>query len=130
MKQTIARVALVVPDYDAAIAFYCDVLGFDLLEDTDLSDGQRWVLVRPKGATETALLIARADSLEQQAAVGNQTGGRVGFFLFTDDFDRDHTAMLAAGVRFLEEPRREVYGTVAVFADPFGNLWDLLQPVA
>ncbi len=130
MKQTIARVALVVPDYDAAIDFYCDVLGFDLLEDTDLGDGQRWVLVRPKGATETALLIARADSLEQQVAVGNQTGGRVGFFLFTDDFDRDHIAMLAAGVRFLEEPRREVYGTVAVFADPFGNLWDLLQPVA
>jgi catechol 2,3-dioxygenase-like lactoylglutathione lyase family enzyme len=130
MKQTIARVALVVPDYDAAIAFYCDVLGFDLLEDTDLGGGKRWVLVRPKGATETALLIARADSLEQQAAVGNQTGGRVGFFLFTDDFYRDHTAMLAAGVRVLEEPRREVYGTVAAFADPFGNLWDLLQPVA
>jgi catechol 2,3-dioxygenase-like lactoylglutathione lyase family enzyme len=130
MKQTIARVALVVPDYDAAIAFYCYVLGFDLLEDTELGGGKRWVLVRPKGAKETALLIARADSLEQQAAVGNQTGGRVGFFLFTDDFDRDHIAMLAAGVRFLEEPRREVYGTVAVFADPFGNLWDLLQPVA
>ncbi|WP_349437002.1 VOC family protein [Pararhizobium sp. A13] len=130
MKQMIARVALVVPDYDAAIAFYCDVLGFDVLEDTDLGNGKRWVLVRPKGATETALLLARADSLEQQAAVGNQAGGRVGFFLFTDDFGRDHTAMLGAGVRFLEEPRREAYGTVAVFADPFGNMWDLLQPVA
>jgi catechol 2,3-dioxygenase-like lactoylglutathione lyase family enzyme len=130
MKQVIARVALVVPDYDAAIAFYCGVLGFDLLEDTDLGDGKRWVLVRPKGATETALLIARADSLEQQAAIGNQTGGRVGFFLFTDDFDRDHTTMLGAGVRFLEEPRHEAYGTVAGFADPFGNLWDLLQPAA
>ncbi|MBP1858048.1 VOC family protein [Rhizobium herbae] len=128
MKQIIARITLVVPDYDEAVAFYCGALGFDLLEDTDLGEGKRWVLVRPKGATETALLIAKAEGEAQQAAVGNQTGGRVGFFLFTDDFDCDHQSMLAAGVRFTEEPRREVYGTVAVFADPFGNMWDLLQP--
>lgn len=128
MKQTIARIALVVPDYDAAIAFYRDVLGFDLIEDTDLGDGKRWVLVRPTGATETALLLARAEGESQHAAIGNQTGGRVGFFLFTDDFDRDHAAMSGRGVRFLEAPRREAYGTVAVFADPFGNTWDLLQP--
>ena len=130
MKQTIARVALVVPDYDAAIGFYCGKLGFDLLEDTDLGDGKRWILVRPRGATETALLIAKADGEAQKAAIGNQAGGRVGFFLFTDDFDRDHRAMREAGVRFLEEPRRETYGTVAVFADPFGNNWDLLQPAS
>jgi catechol 2,3-dioxygenase-like lactoylglutathione lyase family enzyme len=128
MKQIIARVALVVPDYDLAIAFYCNLLGFDLLEDADVGDGKRWVLVRPKGATETALLIAKADGARQEAAIGNQAGGRVGFFLFTDDFDRDHSAMLKAGVRFVEAPRREVYGTVAVFVDPFGNQWDLLQP--
>ncbi len=128
MKQIIARIALVVPDYDVAIEFYRDVLGFDLLEDADLGDGKRWVLVRPKGATETALLVAKAEGESQIAAIGNQTGGRVGFFLFTDDFDRDHAAMSASGVRFLETPRREVYGTVAVFADPFGNTWDLLQP--
>ncbi len=128
MKQIIARIALVVPAYDVAIAFYRDVLGFDLLEDSDLGDGKRWVLVRPKGATETALLLAKAEGESQIAAIGNQTGGRVGFFLFTDDFDRDHAAMSARGVRFLETPRREVYGTVAVFADPFGNTWDLLQP--
>lgn len=130
MNQTIARIALVVPDYDAAVAFYCGALGFDLLEDTDLGDGKRWVLVRPKGAAETALLIAKAEGEGEQAAIGNQTGGRVGFFLFTDNFDRDHKAMLEAGVRFIEEPRSEVYGTVAVFADPFGNMWDLLQPAA
>ncbi|MCA1369192.1 VOC family protein [Bradyrhizobium sp. BRP14] len=128
MKQIIADVALVVPDYDAAIAFYCGRLGFDLVEDEELGDGKRWVLVRPKGATETALLLAKADGERQRAAIGNQTGGRVGFFLFTDDFARDHAAMLAAGVAFLEEPRHEAYGTVAVFADPFGNHWDLLQP--
>lgn len=128
MKQVIARIALVVPDYDTAIAFYCGSLGFDLLEDTDMGEGKRWVVVRPKGATETALVIAKAEGARQEAAIGNQTGGRVGFFLFTDDFDRDHEVMLGAGVRFLGEPRREVYGTVAVFADPFGNMWDLLQP--
>ncbi|OCO98325.1 MULTISPECIES: VOC family protein [unclassified Ensifer] len=128
MRQTIARIALVVPDYDAGIAFYCGKLGFDLVEDTVLDDNKRWVVVRPKGAVETALLLAKADGERQQAAIGNQTGGRVGFFLFTDDFARDHAAMLAEGVVFLETPRHEPYGTVAVFTDPFGNHWDLLQP--
>ncbi|MDQ0318719.1 catechol 2,3-dioxygenase-like lactoylglutathione lyase family enzyme [Pararhizobium capsulatum DSM 1112] len=130
MKQVIARIALVVPDYDQGIDFYCRKLGFELLEDTDMGEGKRWVLVRPKGATETALLLAKADGDRQRAAIGNQTGGRVGFILFTDDFARDHPAMMAAGVTFLEEPRHEVYGSVAVFADPFGNTWDLLQPAA
>ncbi|MET0357850.1 MAG: VOC family protein [Pararhizobium sp.] len=128
MQQTIARITLVVPDYDDAIAFYRDSLGFELLEDLDMGDGKRWVLLRPRGARETALLIAKADGAAQAAAIGNQTGGRVVFFLHTDDFARDHAAMLAKGVAFREEPRHEPYGTVAVFADPFGNLWDLLQP--
>ncbi|MDX0758085.1 VOC family protein [Sinorhizobium medicae] len=128
MKQTIARVALVVPDYDEAIAFYCERLGFDLLEDADAGGGKRWVVVRPKGAAETALLLARAGGERQCAAIGNQTAGRVGFFLFTDDFARDHAAMLSAGVEFLEVTRYEAYGIVAVFTDPFGNRWDLLQP--
>jgi putative peptidoglycan lipid II flippase len=129
MKQIIARIALVVPDYDQGIEFYCGKLGFDLLDDADMGEGKRWVVVRPNGATETALLLAKADGQRQQAAIGNQTGGRVGFFLFTDDFARDHQEMIAAGVTFLEEPRHEVYGSVAVFTDPFGNSWDLLQPV-
>ncbi|WP_113132041.1 VOC family protein [Rhizobiales bacterium] len=128
MRQTIARIALVVPDYDAGIAFYCGKLGFDLVEDTRLDDSKRWVVVRPRGAVETSLLLAKADGERQEAAIGNQTGGRVGFFLFTDDFARDHAAMLAEGVAFLEAPRHEPYGTVAVFSDPFGNHWDLLQP--
>ncbi|TCQ29478.1 VOC family protein [Rhizobium sp. PP-CC-3G-465] len=128
MQQTIARITLVVPDYDDAIAFYRDSLGFELLENLDMGDGKRWVLLRPRGARETALLIAKADGAAQAAAIGNQTGGRVAFFLHTDDFARDHAAMLAKGVAFREEPRHEPYGTVAVFADPFGNLWDLLQP--
>lgn len=128
MRQVIARITIVVPDYDEAIRFYRDTLGFELLEDTGLGDGKRWVVLRPKGATETALLIARADGPRQEAAIGNQTGGRVGFFLFTDDFNRDHAAMTEKGVRFLEAPRHEAYGVVAVFADPFGNTWDLLQP--
>ena len=123
----IAAVTLVVPDYDAAIAFYVGALGFELREDTDLGGGKRWVRVAPKGA-ETCLLLAKATTPEQSASIGNQTGGRVGFFLHTDDFARVHAAMLAKGVTFLEAPRAESYATVAVFADPFGNSWDLLQP--
>lgn len=130
MKQTIARVVILVPDYDEGLAFYCGRLGFELIENTDLGGGKRWVLVRPKGATETALLLAKAEGERQSTAIGNQAGGRVGFFLFTDDFACDHAAMLAAGVEFLEPPRHEAYGTVAVFADPFGNRWDLLQPAS
>ena len=129
MSQTIANITLVVPDYDAGIAFYVDQLGFDLLEDTQLGETKRWVRVVPKGA-ETALLLAQADGAEQAAAIGNQTGGRVGFFLHTDDFERDHAAMTAKGITFREAPRYESYGTVAVFEDPFGNLWDLIEPKA
>lgn len=128
MKQTIARITLIVPDYEPAIAFYCGALGFDLVEDLDMGGGKRWVVVRPKGATETALLLARAADAGQAEAIGRQAGGRVSFFLHTDDFARDHAAFTAAGVHFREEPRHEAYGSVAVFEDPFGNLWDLLQP--
>ncbi|MFD5115516.1 VOC family protein [Streptomyces sp. NPDC058391] len=132
----IALVTLVVDDYDKAIAFYTDALGFQLIEDTDRGDGSRWVVVRPRGAGgsggsgegSTGLLLARAKDDAQHASVGAQTGGRVGFFLHTEDFARDHTRMVAAGVRFLEEPRHEPYGSVAVFEDLYGNRWDLLQP--
>ncbi|MGA4729592.1 VOC family protein [Micromonospora taraxaci] len=121
-------VALLVREYDEAIDFYVGGLGFELVEDTPRPDGSRWVVVRPAGARETALLLARASTLEQQARVGDQTGGRVGLFLHTEDFARDHARMVAAGVRFLEEPRHEAYGSVAVFVDLYGNRWDLLQP--
>ena len=126
MAQHISAFALVVPDYDAAIAFYVGTLGFDLIEDTQQSETKRWVLVAPKGA-ETRILLAKADGDTQTAAIGNQTGGRVGFFLNTDDFEADYQRMRTAGVHFEEEPRYEPYGTVAVFNDPFGNRWDLLQ---
>ncbi|WP_030761328.1 VOC family protein [Streptomyces griseus] len=131
---SIALVTLVVRDYDEALAFYTDALGFDLVEDTDRGNGTRWVVVRPRGAGgvgglgNAGLLLARAKNEEEQAAVGNQTGGRVGFFLHTDDFAADHERMSAAGVKFLEEPRHEPYGSVAVFEDLYGNRWDLLQP--
>jgi len=127
VKNGIATVALLVPDYDQAIAFYVGKVGFRLLEDTDQGKGKRWVIVAP-GSGGTALLLARAMGSVQVAAIGNQTGGRVGFFLETDDFTRDYTAMRAAGVEFEEAPRHETYGTVAVWRDPFGNRWDLLQP--
>ncbi|MFD5424801.1 VOC family protein [Streptomyces sp. NPDC127084] len=127
-RRRIALVTLVVRDYDEAIAFYRDVLGFSLVEDTDRGNGTRWVVVRPGEGGGSDLLLARAAGDAQLAAVGAQTGGRVGFFLHTDDFARDHARMTAAGVRFLEQPRHEVYGTVAVFEDLYGNRWDLLQP--
>jgi catechol 2,3-dioxygenase-like lactoylglutathione lyase family enzyme len=123
----VALVTLVVDDYDEAIGFYTGALGFRLVEDTPRPDGSRWVVVAP-GDHGTALLLARARGDEQSARVGDQTGGRVGFFLHTDDFARDHARMLAAGVVFLEEPRHEPYGSVAVFQDLYGNRWDLLQP--
>ncbi|WP_329036760.1 VOC family protein [Streptomyces sp. NBC_01725] len=125
----IALVTLVVRDYDEAIAFYTGPLDFELVEDTDRGDGSRWVVVRPRGSA-AALLLARAADDDQRASVGAQTGGRVGFFLHTDDFARDHARMTAAGVRFLEEPRHEPYGSVAVFEDLYGTRWDLLQPTA
>jgi len=123
----IATIALVVADYDEAIAWYTQKLGFALLEDTDLGGGKRWVTIAP-AAGGTRLLLAEAANAEQRAAIGNQTGGRVFLFLETDDFSRDHTAMIARGVAFKEAPRHEAYGTVAVFADLYGNLWDLIEP--
>jgi catechol 2,3-dioxygenase-like lactoylglutathione lyase family enzyme len=120
-------VTLVVRDYDEAIAFYVDALGFELLEDTRLDDHKRWVVVRPPGARETGLLLARAAAPGQEARIGDQTGGRVGMFLTTDDFARDHRRMTAAGVTFEEPPRPEPYGTVAVFRDLYGNRWDLIE---
>ena len=123
----IATVTLVVPDYEVAVAFYCGALGFRLLENTDLGSGKRWVRVAP-GGCDVSLLLAKADGADQEEAIGNQTGGRVGFFLETDDFREDHRRFVANGVTFLEPPRVEPYGTVAVFRDPFGNLWDLIEP--
>lgn len=118
--------ALLVRDYDEAIGFYAGKLGFELAEDADQGGGKRWVVVRPKGS-DAGLLLARATG-DQAARIGDQAGGRVFLFLQTDDFDRDHAAWAAAGVRFLEAPRREPYGTVAVFEDLYGNRWDLIQP--
>ncbi|MFI8535598.1 VOC family protein [Streptomyces aquilus] len=127
----IALVTLVVDDYDEAIRHYTEALGFRLVEDTPRPGGARWVVVEPgTEAGGTGLLLARAKDDAQRARVGDQTGGRVGFFLHTDDFARDHARMLAAGVTFLEEPRHEPYGSVAVFQDLYGNRWDLLQPAA
>lgn len=122
----IGLVTLVVADYDEAIGFYVGKLGFDLVEDAPMGP-KRWVVVRPPGA-QTGLLLARAAEPAQAARVGDQTGGRVGFFLNTDDFAADHARMSAAGVRFLEAPRHEAYGSVAVFEDLYGNRWDLLGP--
>jgi catechol 2,3-dioxygenase-like lactoylglutathione lyase family enzyme len=127
MSSRLATVSLVVSDYDAAIGFYRDKLGFALIADTPLSGGKRWVLVAPPGGG-ARLLLARAEGAAQQARVGDQTGGRVGFFLETDDFARDHAAFSARGVKFLEARRHEPYGTVAVFEDLYGNKWDLIEP--
>ncbi len=127
MAQEIGYVAVVVREYDEAIAFYTGALGFDLIEDTLLGEGKRWVLVAPPGSAGTRLLLARAATPEQATRIGNQTGGRVFLFLHTDDFWRDYRALQSRGVRFLEEPRQEAYGTVAVFEDLYGNRWDLLE---
>lgn len=129
MALSISAVTIVVPDYDDAIGFYVGVLGFELIEDTYISAQKRLVQVSPPGAAGTRLLLARAAGDEQVKAIGNQTGGRVFLFLSTDDFNRDHCAMTDRGVEFLEQPRHEPYGIVAVFRDPFGNKWDLIQPV-
>ncbi len=128
MKQCLAQTALLVRDYDEAIRFYVDVLGFDVVGDTPLPDQKRWLLVAPPGATESRLLLAKADGDAQVARVGDQTGGRVFLFLTTDDFWRDYEAYKARGVRFAETPRHEAYGTVAVFEDLYGNKWDLIEP--
>ncbi|QDZ13362.1 VOC family protein [Devosia ginsengisoli] len=128
MSQSIATVSLLVADYDDAITFYCDILGFGLVEDSDLGDGKRWVVVAPPGRAGAQLLLAKADGEAQRAAIGNQGGGRVMFFLETNNFLKEHAAMLERGVTFLEEPRHEAYGSVAVFTDLYGNKWDLIQP--
>jgi lactoylglutathione lyase len=127
VKRRIAEVAITVREYDEAIAFYVGVLDFELVEDTDLGGGKRWVRVRPRGADGTALLLARATSEPQRASVGNQTGGRVFVFLETDDFWRDYRALVARGVTFVRAPSTETYGTVAVFEDLYGNRFDLIE---
>ncbi|GLQ33810.1 extradiol dioxygenase [Amylibacter marinus] len=127
MSRHIHALTLVVPDYDQAIAFYVGKLGFTLVQDTKLDAAKRWVLIAPAPDAQTNILLARAASPEQSNAIGNQTGGRVGFFLHSDDFDADYAHMLAQGVNFLEKPRSEPYAKVVVFQDPFGNKWDLLQ---
>lgn len=127
-KQKIAHVALVVDDYDDAIKFYTEKLNFNLLEDTRLSETKRWVLITPPGARECSLLLAKAVDDIQRKCIGNQAGGRVFLFLFTDDFWRDYNDMVKKEIRFVRPPKVEAYGIVAVFEDLYGNLWDLLQP--
>ena len=126
MQQTIFQIALVVNDYDEAIRFYLDKLNFVLIEDTVLSETKRWVVVAPQGSEGCKLLLAKAANEEQRSRVGNQTGGRVFLFLHTDDFWRDYKTFLDRGVSFVREPSVEAYGTVAVFKDLYGNLWDLI----
>jgi catechol 2,3-dioxygenase-like lactoylglutathione lyase family enzyme len=130
MKQNLAHIALVVNDYDEAIAFYTQQLHFTLVEDTVLSETKRWVIVAPPGSTGCGLLLAKAANEEQKSRVGNQTGGRVFLFLFTDNFQRDFQNLQDKGITIVRQPATEAYGTVAVFADLYGNLWDLIEPSA
>ena len=129
MNQHIAHIALVVKDYDEAIKFYTEKLGFILVEDSRLSETKRWVMVKPAGEGQCCLLLAKAASEEQASRVGDQTGGRVFLFLYTDDFWRDYNNMLSQKINFVRPPVTEPYGTVAVFEDLYGNLWDLIEPV-
>lgn len=128
MKQHLAHVALVVNDYDQAINWYQNKLNFRLVEDTQLTEEKRWVMMAPPGAKETCILLAKASNHQQLKAVGNQTGGRVFLFLFTDDFERDYVKMLASNVNFVRNPEEQPHGKVAVFEDLYGNLWDFIQP--
>lgn len=128
MKQSIGQFALVVNDYNEAIDFYTQQLNFELIEDTKLSETKRWVVIRPRGSTACCILLAKAANDEQKSRVGNQTGGRVFLFLYTDDFWRDYHTMIAKKIRFVRPPLEELYGIVAVFEDLYGNLWDLIQP--
>ena len=128
MKQRLAHIAIVVNDYDEAIKFYTKKLHFDLIEDTQLSETKRWVLVKPKGQEGCCLLLAKAANEEQQSRVGNQTGGRVFLFLHTDDFERDFQNLLDNEIEIVRQPSKEEYGTVAVFKDLYGNLWDMIGP--
>ncbi len=129
MKQKLSHIALVVKDYDEAIKFYTEKLHFDLIEDTKLSETKRWVLIAPKGSDGCKLLLAKAANEEQKSRVGNQTGGRVFLFLYTDNFERDYTNLLQHNIKIVREPQKEVYGTVAVFEDLYGNLWDMIEPI-
>lgn len=128
MPQAIAMFSMLVREYDEAIAFFTSALGFNLVEDTPLGEGKRWVVVAPLGTEGAALLLAKAATPEQARCIGNQAGGRVGFFLHTQDFWKDYHAMQSCGVRFTEAPRQEPYGMVVVFLDLYGNKWDLIQP--
>lgn len=128
MKQFVSMISLLVPDYDEGVAFYVGQMGFNLLENAKLEDGKRWVVVAPPGAQELKILLVEAKGRRQKARVGDQTGGPVFLFLSTDNFERDFDRMRLHGVRFTESPRREEYGIVAVFEDPFGNRWDLIEP--
>ena len=128
MVQSLASVSMLVPDYDEGVAFFRDTLGFVVLEDTPLSPGKRWVVVGPSTGAGATIVLAVPGDERQRERIGDQTGGRVGYFLRTSDFDADYAAMRRRGVVFLEAPRRERYGRVAVFADPWGGRWDLLQP--
>jgi len=128
MQQQIAHIALVVSDYDEAIQFYTGKLGFELIEDTKLSDTKRWVIVAPRGSNGCSLLLAKAATEEQTSRVGNQTGGRVFLFMHTDNLQRDYDALQNKGVTFVRTPATEAWGTVAVFKDLYGNLWDLIEP--
>ena len=127
MRQHLSLTAVVVRDYDEAIEFYVGKLGFELREDTRLDEGKRWVVVAPPGSTESGILLAKAANPGQAQAIGNQSGGRVFLFLATDDFNRDYESFRKRGVKFPREPRREPYGTVAVFEDLYGNRWDLIE---
>lgn len=129
MKQRLAQIAILVDDYDEAIKFYTEKLHFNLVEDTRLSETKRWVLVRPKGSNECCLLLAKAANEEQKSRVGNQTGGRVFLFLHSDNFERDYQNLLTNQIEIVREPQQEIYGTVAVFKDIYGNLWDLIEPI-
>ena len=129
MYQHLAHIAIVVDDYDKAIEFYTQKLHFELVEDTVLSETKRWVKVRPKGSSGCSLLLAKAANDEQKSRVGNQTGGRVFLFLHTDDFKRDYQNLITMGIKIIREPSHEAYGTVAVFEDLYGNLWDLVEPI-
>lgn len=128
MNQQLNKIALLVNDYDEAIAFYVNILKFELVEDTVLSPSKRWVVLKPKGAGQCGLLLAKAATTAQKNAIGNQTGGRVFLFLYTDDLDRDHQNLLQHHVQIIREPSNEGFGRVLVFADLYGNLWDLIQP--
>ena len=129
MPQSVTAFTILVPSYQEGLAFFCEALGFEVVEDTALEGARRWVVVAPAGGAGARIVLAVPGDGRQRARVGDQTGGRVGYFLHTDDFDRDYRALTARGVRFLESPRREPYGTVAVFADPWGGKWDLIQPI-